>query len=664
MGATVDSEASRRLDGVPALEVRLLGPMTVSRGGAAVALPASRKVRALLAYLALAPHPVTRSRLCELLWDVPQDPRGELRWCLSKIRGVLSGRVEAQAGTIRLDVSGCRVDAAEVSRAVAQGVEGLPAERLRALGAMCAGEFLEGLDMDRSPAETWLAAERRRFRSCRVAVLERLVQTVQGDEAFAHLDAWLQMEPFDQRAHAALLNALARRGRIHDGEEHLATSARLFEAEGLDHAPIRALWRSAMAAANRAARGHEAAAPGRDGGPAGAAVPRRASIAVMPFAGEHAGTGPPGSLGDALAHDVITRLAKLRNLFVIAQGSIFALSERRVGAPEAGRMLDVDYVCSGSSQRLGSRLRVTAELADARIGRVVWAEVYDRAVDDTFAVLDDIGDQIVASVANEIEVAEQNRAILRPPNCLDAWGAHHRGLWHMYRFNRADNERARLYFHRAAALDPSFSRAHAGLSFAHFQNAFQNWGDRAAEADRAFAAAGRSLMADDRDPAAHWAMGRAMWLRGCQEQSVGELERTIDLSPNFALGHYTLAFVHSQGGDPAAAIRFSDHSRHLSPFDPLLFAMLGARAMALVRLARFDEAAEWAVRASARPNAHVHIQAIAAYSLALAGRLEEARVQLGVVRASVPRYGIDDFLAAMKFRGDGEALFRQAARLI
>ena len=126
-------------------------------------------------------------------------------------------------------------------------------------------------------------------------------------------------------------------------------------------------------------------------------------------------------------------------------------------------------------------------------------------------------------------------------------------------------------------------------------------------------------MADDRDPAAHWAMGRALWLRGRHDQSVVELERAIDLSPNFALGHYTLAFVHSQTGDPKAAIASSDHSRRLSPFDPLLFGMLGARAMALVRLGRFEEAADWAVKAAARPNAHPHILAIAAFSLALCG---------------------------------------------
>ncbi len=285
----------------------------------------------------------------------------------------------------------------------------------------------------------------------------------------------------------------------------------------------------------------------------------------MPFVERTAAKVVDGGPAGGLAYDVITRLAKLRSLFVIAQGTVFALSERRVGPEEAGRMLNVDYVVSGSLRRQGNRLTVTVELAETRTARIVWAEVFNHKADDAFLVLDEIGNRIVASIASEIETIERNRAILKPPSSLDAWEAHHRGLWHMYRFSKADNERARQFFETAVRLDPTFARAYAGLSFTHSQNAFQGWAKREPEIERAFDAAGQSLMVDDRDPAAHWAMGRALWLRGRQDQSVIELERAIDLSPNFALGHYTLAFVHSQGGDPQAAVRFSDHSRHLSP---------------------------------------------------------------------------------------------------
>jgi tetratricopeptide (TPR) repeat protein len=138
----------------------------------------------------------------------------------------------------------------------------------------------------------------------------------------------------------------------------------------------------------------------------------------------------------------------------------------------------------------------------------------------------------------------------------------------------------------------------------------------------------------------------------------------VDLSPNFATAHYTLAFVHSQSGDPHAAISFSDHSRQLSPFDPLLFAMLATRALALARLGQYDEAAEWAMKSTARPNAHQHIMAIAACTLSLAGRVEDANVYKAKIRERVPNYAMADFLAAFRMEPEGADLFRQAGQRI
>ena len=657
-----------------ALEIRMLGPLMVRRQGAALRLPASRKVRALFGYLALSAHPVTRSQLCELLWDVPNDPRGELRWCLSKMRTVVDEpgrqRIATSGDTVSLDISDCLVDTAQVAQAVQQGLASLPIERLRELASLFSGEVLEDVDIDRSPAfNNWLVAQRRRFRACRTALLEQLVKSAPDDEAFGYLEQWLELAPFDQRVHEILLKALARSGRFKEGEEHVAAISRLFETEGLDDAPVRELWQQARAQASAApARVQpifalEVEAAER---PADAVVrtTRRASIAVMPFADRDAAPGAAGGPAAGLAYDVITRLAKLRTLFVIAQGTVFALHERGIGPEDAGRTLNVDYVVSGSVQQRDKRLTVSVELVETRTARIVWAEIFNQTLDDAFEVLDTIGNRIVASIASEIETIERNRAILRPPNSLDAWEAHHRGLWHMYRFSQNHNERARHFFETAIRLDPTFARAHAGLSFTHFQNAFQNWVKRGPEIERAYEAAGQALMADDRDPAAHWAMGRALWLRGEHDQSIAELAQALDLSPNFALAHYNLAFIHATAGDADLAIASADHSRDLSPFDPMLFGMLGSRAMALTRLERFDEAAEWGVKAAARPNAHAHIKAIAAYTLALAGRTEEGRVHLASVHQALPGYSAKDLVATMQLDAARTSLFHKAAKLL
>jgi len=627
---------------VGSLEIRMLGPLLLQREGADVPLPKSRKVRALLAYLALEARPVPRSRLCELLWDVPSDPRGELRWCLTKIRSLIDEpnrqRVISVADSVSLDLTGCFLDAIETDRAI-DSIDTATVERLQTLAALFSGDLLEGLEIDDSPAfSSWLAAQRRRFHDHHALLLERIVRHTAGDESLPYLEKWLQVAPFDLRAHALLFEALARRDRIRDAEEHLAVTEGLFDAEGLDCTPLRDAWHDAL-------QSHDAPAPSEES----AVLGRRASVAVMPFDDESAVADVRGGTADALAHDVITRLAKLRSLFVIAQGTMFALHERGITAREIGKMLNVDYVVSGSVRRTQRKLAVTVELVETRTARIVWAGDFDCIVDDAFEVLEEIGNKIVATVASEIELSERNRAILRPPNSLDAWEAHHRGLWHAYRFNEADNDQARRFFELSVRLDPTFSSAYAGLSFTYFQDAFQGWAERKPAVQLAYETAGKAIMVDDRDPTAHLAIGRALWLLGSFDDSVTELERSIELSPSFALGHYSLGFVQSQAGDPEAAIVAVDHSRRLSPFDPLLFGMYGSRAMALIRLGHVDEAADDAIRAAGRPNAHAHILAIAALSLALAGRIEEARSYVTAIRKTLPSYCVDDFLTAMRF---------------
>lgn len=638
----------------------MLGPLTIYRAGTALALPGSRKMRALLAYLALAPGPVLRSPLCELLWDIPNDPRGELRWCLSKLRSIVDepGRqcVHTRDDTVRLDLTNCFVDAVEIASAIKEGVETLALDRLRALSMLFDGDFLDGPEIDHSPVfNSWLIAQRRRFRVCHIALLEHLARGSRNEEAFGYLDKWLQLAPFDQRAHETLLAALARRGRFREGEEHLAATAQLYATEGLDIAPIRNAWRLARAATCVTVVDREQAAP---------AVARRGSIAVMPFVDRSSAVLVRGGAADALAHDVISQLAKLRSLFVIAQGTVFELHERRIGAEEAGRILNVDFVVGGSVLAQGERFTVNVELVEMRSARIVWAETFNRKLDDAFLVLDEIGNRIVASIAAEIETVERNRALLKPPSSLDAWEAYHRGLWHMYRYLKPDNDKARHFFQTAVRLDPTFSRAYAGLSFTHFQDVFQNWEKREPGVERAYETAGQGLLADERDPAAHWAMGRALWLRGHVDESLVELERSIALSPNFALGHYNLSFVHSIVGNPRAAIDYSDHSRNLSPFDPMLFGMLATRAIALVRVGQFEEAADWAVKAAARPNAFPHIHAIAAFTLALVGSLDQARAYAATARKIAPHYTVDQFLTTFPFEPEGKALFHKGAKLI
>ena len=277
--------------------------------------------------------------------------------------------------------------------------------------------------------------------------------------------------------------------------------------------------------------------------------------------------------------------------------------------------------------------------------------------------LDEIGDKIVGSIEMR---SRPTSATTRSSSRRTHWTLGKpiiAGVWHMYRFNRADNEQAHISSRWPYASTP---RSHEPTlaSLCPLHEAFQRWGEREQETAWALEAAERSLIVDDRDPAAHWAMGRALWLRGRRDQSLAELERAVGLSPSFAHGHYALAFVHCQWGDPRAAIQSSDHARHLSPLDPLLSSMLAARATALVRLRQFEEAANWAAKAAAQPNTHVNIRGIAAHCLALADRTDEARAVIASIHKVLPDYRFDDLFSTFRPSPDAEALFRRGAKRI
>jgi TolB-like protein len=500
----------------------------------------------------------------------------------------------------------------------------------------------------------------------RVAVVGELALRPSDEPAVAwrRLDAWLRLAPFDRRAHEVMLAALLKAERIRDAEQHMASAIRAFEQEGLDWSSLRTWWHAARG--KSVSPSPVTALDVREPAPPTAPrTKRRASVAVMPFVEAASAPAPRSQLAHGLTDDIITRLAKLRALFVIARGTVYALGDRGIDAQEAGRILDVEYVTSGRVRRQGDRVSVIVELAETTDARIIWTDELVADGEGTFGVLDAIVDRIVAAIAEEIETAECNRALLKPPSSLDAWEAYHRGLWHMYRFTGVDNRDAERFFRSALVLDPTFARAHAGLSFTHFQNVFlELTPDRDRQMVLALETAAASVATDDRDPAAHWAMGRALWLRGAKDESISELQRSIELSPNFALGHYTVGFIKAQSGDPHAAIEASNTSRKLSPFDPLQFGMLGSRALAHLRLGELDEAADWALKAVGRPNAHAHIVAIAASTLALTNRHDEARKLVARIREGIPAYDVERFLRSFRFDRETEALLRRSARTI
>ena len=379
----------------------------------------------------------------------------------------------------------------------------------------------------------------------------------------------------------------------------------------------------------------------------------------MPF------TAAPESVADAdsVTSDIIFGIAKLRSISVIARGTAFSLRNHTPSA--AATLVNAQYVASGHLRRDGKKYLVSVELIDPKSDRIFWVDEFRCNAVNSFSAPPLLAARIVAGLDAEIHVIERNRALLIPPASLDAWQAYHRGLASMYRFTSDSNREAQQFFTRAIALDPTFSRSYAGLSFTHFQNAFLLQArEREREIALAFETAGQALVADPSDPAAHCAIGRALWLQREHDSAVGELDQSIRLSPNYALAHYSLAFVHAQTGDPGRAIDAADTANHLSPLDPMLFGIHGARTFALLRLGKVQEAAEFAIRAGRQPNAHVHAHAMAALTLAAAGRIEEARADADASARLRPDYNFRQFKDAFHMLDDLRDIYQRAAKLV
>ncbi len=218
------------------LEITTLGGLEVVRNGERVELPASRKTRALLAYLAVTARAHRRDRLCELFWEIPDDPRGSLRWSLTKIRRLVDDartqRIVATRESVQFEPRGAAVDVNELREALSDNPETLPPTRLGEIAALFRGEFLDGIDLPNCPGfQGWLVAEREAVRVMRRRVLSALTKACGDDPEFAlgHARALVEVDPRDEAAQVLLIRLLMRTGRMREAREQQQVASRLLE---------------------------------------------------------------------------------------------------------------------------------------------------------------------------------------------------------------------------------------------------------------------------------------------------------------------------------------------------------------------------------------------------------------------------------------------------
>ena len=320
---------------------------------------------------------------------------------------------------------------------------------------------------------------------------------------------------------------------------------------------------------------------------------------------------------------------------------------------EIGALLRVRYCLWGTVEVSDRSVVVAVELVDTADGGIVWADRFSGRIDDVHAMREDIRSSVLTALEIQIPVHEATLARLGAADNLDAWSVYHLGLQHMYRFNRVDNAAASALFQRAVALDPLFARAHAGLSFIHFQTAFMRYTDDiVGETSQARRFAERGLELDPLDPFVNFTMGRTYWLEGDLESSLGWLERATTISPHYAQGIYARAWTEALAARGSEARLHVDLAMRLSPLDPLRYGMLGTRAFTHMAVGEDAEAADWAERAARSPGAHVLIAMIAAAAHVLNGDATRAAYWAANVRERNVRSPRDDFYRAFPMKSD------------
>jgi len=390
-------------------------------------------------------------------------------------------------------------------------------------------------------------------------------------------------------------------------------------------------------------------------------LPDKPSIAVLPFSNL---SGDPRQeyFADGMVDDIITGLARINWLFVIARNSTFTYKGRAVDVKQVGRELGVRYVLEGSVRKAGRSVRVTGQMIDAATGAHVWAERYDRSSSDIFALQDEIALSAVGAIAPSVRRAEIDRVKRKRPESLDAYDLVLRAQRDVDSGMPERVTRALVLLERAIALDPTYALAYGNAAMCHhclFLRAGFREIDRAASIRHA-----RSALLHGQDDAAALALaGFSIGMDGHDRGAAFiAFEAALSKSPSSALTYILGGVVCGWGGEAERAIEWSERGMRLSPFDPWAFAAFDAQAMGHFLRGRYDEACRAAYRSVQANPAHSITYVQLAAALTKLGRLEEARAAAARVLELHPTFRYSRQFAGVNCAPELAAPFGEALR--
>ena len=357
------------------------------------------------------------------------------------------------------------------------------------------------------------------------------------------------------------------------------------------------------------------------------------SLVVLPFT-DISPDQHQGHFADGVTEDLITELARIRWLFVIARNSAFAYKNRPVDVKQISHELGVRYVLEGSVRRSGDRIRINAQLVDATTGVQQWGERYDRDAGEIFAVQDEIASSVAAAVAPHLLAAEGRRTALLSPADLSAWELVARAQSQLWRLTKNDYDGAIESLKRAVDMSADFAPAHALLGFARVFAAHMGWVDKNESLAVGRQHAERAIALDDRNPWGYSALGYAAMMQRRTEEAIAAFRGAVNLTPSSAAAHAHLSRGLAFAGYSDEAVEHGEAALRLSPLDPEIALFRGGISIAHYTARRFDLALRFTEENLRLRPGFQGAQRLHCASLAQAGRIDEARTLLSVLRRS------------------------------
>jgi TolB-like protein/class 3 adenylate cyclase/Tfp pilus assembly protein PilF len=303
-------------------------------------------------------------------------------------------------------------------------------------------------------------------------------------------------------------------------------------------------------------------------------LPDKPSIAVLPF-DNMSGDPEQEFFADGMTEDIITLLSTVPELMVIARNSTFTYKGRAVDVRKVAEELGVRYVLEGSIRKAGNRIRVTAQFIDARSGNHIWADRYDRDLEDIFQVQDEVTQGIAGALQSRLLTAELKHLSRTPPEKLDAWGNVVNAKLKLLAFRQEDIDAAEPFARRAVEIDPAYAEGHAVLGHILTWRCWNGWTDDFKQTGReALEHLNLALRLNPSDPGVLTDVGIGLWWLGRQEEGSVQLERAFDLNPSSPIALAMHGYSLCTRGLAEEGFSLCERALRLSPKDPLEYFFL------------------------------------------------------------------------------------------